>query len=331
MYDPHNEKVTHLWGTPEPQSVPTHSQCSSGMRLHHTCALAPHQLLIFHGKHRFLVPPALFDLKQRILSDLPATGDLPSRRIGASAVYVPNKDVVYLYGGLDSDGMSSNELFAFSVERKEWRKLGKAVVGGEDFGVLFHCAEVVGQRMYVFGGVNEKGKSNKVIVFSFEEDQNTWKEVATQKYTPKYRIFFRFFIDFLSHYSRFFRAGVYHSFVFGEGRSCIGYIDSEKLDTVHVFDAEREEWCKKRKVGGRVPAGRKYGTLTYSPDHKSAFLIGGIDSNQKVVDQVDTRKKNFIIFLSFILTFTNYAENISGVEVLEERRDKSHGRSLVRH
>ena len=110
-------------------------------------------MIILHGKNRFLLEPILFDVKERKFEEINLKGEKPEKRVNATCNFVEQFNKVFLFGGLDSDGFSSNLIYSLDVSHFVWKKLSPSFISKTDFGVHFHSS-VYGENgfLYFFGG-----------------------------------------------------------------------------------------------------------------------------------------------------------------------------------
>jgi leucine-zipper-like transcriptional regulator 1 len=109
--------------------------------------------------------------------------DAPKGRFGHSAVVY--NDSMYLFGGYTTDGFACNDLYEYSFECNEWRRLKPVADGRSVMPVdLFRHSAVVHQgSMYVFGGY--RSKANVLLEYRF--GTGAWSLVHTLGSAPKPR------------------------------------------------------------------------------------------------------------------------------------------------
>ncbi|ELR16677.1 BTB/POZ domain containing protein [Acanthamoeba castellanii str. Neff] len=193
------------------------------------------------------------------------TGDGPSERYGHSAVEWGGR--LFVFGGCDTQGAFSNELFEYHLERRVWRKLG----GGEDAeakdedgdqddlhypkGRHFHSAVVHNGSMYVFGG-KSNGYMDDLQCFHF--DSGVWtaiKASAKKQGSPPSKRY--------GHVAAVYNERMY---IFG------GYDDfGLKCNDLHEFDFKSREWHRIEQMG---TAPERY-HMTAVVRQGSLYLFGG--------------------------------------------------------
>lgn len=100
----------------------------------------------------------------------------PTPRFGHTAVQFGQS--MYVFGGFLTDGFACSELYEFSFETHEWKRLKPS---GLLPGDLYHHSAIVHEgSMYVFGG--HRSNSNSLLEYRFAT--NMWSSVITKGTPP---------------------------------------------------------------------------------------------------------------------------------------------------
>lgn len=105
--------------------------------------------------------------------------EMPETLEGFSAVAVPNRGI-FIFGGVDNDGIDQNSLFQYSPTNKSWRKMKSSIsgpTGRSNCGLSFSLNEEK-LKLYVFGGLNcQVGWTNTIWRGDIDQDTVNWVEV----------------------------------------------------------------------------------------------------------------------------------------------------------
>lgn len=141
----------------------------------------------------------------------------------AETAVVAVKDSLYVMGG-KTNGVATNAAWVFHVQSKSWKPL--APMGAKRFG---HGAAVLGNRIYVFGGIGSEGPTDFLqSVESFDSELGIWKKESS-------------LLVARSHFGiAEFNQKIY--LVGGESA------DSSALGLVEVFDPVTQQYTRKRDL-----------------------------------------------------------------------------------
>jgi N-acetylneuraminic acid mutarotase len=97
--------------------------------------------------------------------ELKPTGDIPTGRIGHTAVCNAEKGCLYVWGGVnetaDRGSRYMDDLFRFDIGTSTWHTV--ATNGEKPCARAFHTAVLYRGLMYIFGGCNGKGRFNRIF------------------------------------------------------------------------------------------------------------------------------------------------------------------------
>ena len=82
-----------------------------------------------------------------IWSSPPQYGELPTGRLGHSSVFVPELNVIYIYGGEDNGRHELSTLLAYEPYQYYWKNVSTGPVK-----IAFHSTVLVGGALVSFGG-----------------------------------------------------------------------------------------------------------------------------------------------------------------------------------
>jgi leucine-zipper-like transcriptional regulator 1 len=128
-----------------------------------------------------------YSITQRCWRRIEAKGQVPSRRFGHSGVVHTASNRLVIFGGWDGRD-TLNDLYEFSFETQEWKKL--ATAGTPPPHRYRHTAVIHENNMFVFGGV-DKTHSRFNDFQRLDLTTNTWSEVCTTGCIPSSRTFHR--------------------------------------------------------------------------------------------------------------------------------------------
>ncbi|XP_059213653.1 uncharacterized protein zmp:0000001301 [Centropristis striata] len=188
--------------------------------------------------------------------EIPQSGEVPSAREGHTLCVVKGK--LYLFGGVSSPDATEclPGVHSFDIVSLTWDCL---VIGGVALRTLRHSSAVVGDNIYVYGGILGGNPTDDLMVFNTAS--LTWTPVKTSGSLP----------PALSDQS--FALVGDQVFMFG-GHDAAG----EFCKDFHVFNTENLVW-QKWEVKGESPAACSGQTLTAHHD-KDIYLFGGKSKNE---------------------------------------------------
>lgn len=186
------------------------------------------------------------------------------RHCPSAAVY---NDRLYLYGGSDSFSrqpralgrVHHGDMWMFNGLTLEWR--GLSPMGEGPPPLSRHSSAILGNRLYVFGGCNDKGTFNNLYVLNIEEMM--WSEVhVAGPYVIRPR-------------SGHSSTAISDEEFLVIGGSC----DEDYFNDVHVFNCKERSWRRqKTKSNERAPAKRHLHTATLVG--RRVYVFGGCDDRQ---------------------------------------------------
>ncbi|XP_051876593.1 rab9 effector protein with kelch motifs [Pristis pectinata] len=188
---------------------------------------------------------------------IPQGGHIPLSREGHSMCVVKGK--VYLFGGRSHHLVDESlpGMYRFHIESLIWEKLQ---VNGIAPNTLNHCAALIGDNIFVFGGIQKGEVSDDLFMFSTVS--LTWTPVKTIGPPPAPRY---------NHASATV-GGLLYLFG-GIGMENFYYKDLHVLDTVTLTWSQCE-------VKGEGPCGR--GSHTFTSHHdKDIYVFGGSYCDQE--------------------------------------------------
>jgi len=119
------------------------------------------------------------DLATDTWSLVDATGDVPSGRSTATAVYDPMSDRLLVFGGNTATSATftaSGDLYALDLASAMWTRIDAT---GAPSPRLYHSATIVGREMIVFGGTGSFTGPFLGDAYAFDLDAGTWRGVAS--------------------------------------------------------------------------------------------------------------------------------------------------------
>ena len=116
-------------------------------------------MYVFFGKNGFILDSIIcWDFEKKEWQQINTEGTKMEKRFGSTVHFVDSKNSFFIFGGLDGDGFSSNQIFSLSLDSFNCQLLSKAIIDGQDYGVHFHAmAYDKKDNFYFFGGKSEKG------------------------------------------------------------------------------------------------------------------------------------------------------------------------------
>ena len=113
-------------------------------------------------------------MRSLILFYIGNLGSIPSPRSGSSLVVEPNNRYLLLFGGYSAPSMYLNDMYRYDTWNDTWIKVPVGPNGIKPRPVVSHAANVVGDYMYIFGGVYFKDTpTNQLAKYSFST--NEWE------------------------------------------------------------------------------------------------------------------------------------------------------------
>jgi len=195
-------------------------------------------------------------------------GDGPAPRYAASLVYVPNRDLVLLFGGA-SDGMGAtrfNDVWALDLAGKPtWTRV--PTEGEPPSGRYGHMAiyDPVGDRMIVFGGYDGAFEPD-VWQLSLAGDP-TWSELSLPGPGPTARDFGTVIYDPLGG----------RMLLFG-GNSVVGLAPATAANDVWALGLGAAPAWSRVATRGTPPSPRLLHASFYDPSRQRMVTMGGTDA-----------------------------------------------------
>jgi len=187
----------------------------------------------------------------------------PGKRYCHTAVVLDDSSRLIVFGGgsVIPDREYLNDTWELNTETMDWKEL--KCQGEIPAGRLGHTANLVNNKMYVFGGYDGESLRNELFVLDLETCQ--WTEVKDPEGngpTPRSQ---------------------HSSAVLGDKMIIFGGYDSEEQNDVFVFDTETQEWAELDVQGKNLPVSRyQHTSCCAKVNGRDALIVfGGFDSNQK--------------------------------------------------
>eukprot|EP00002_Diphylleia_rotans_P040670 TRINITY_DN9704_c0_g1_i4.p1 TRINITY_DN9704_c0_g1~~TRINITY_DN9704_c0_g1_i4.p1 ORF type:complete len:629 (-),score=92.08 TRINITY_DN9704_c0_g1_i4:240-2126(-) len=128
----------------------------------------------YNGTHLDDLARFQFDRKEWI-SLHPIDVRPPPRHSHTAVVF---QDSIYIYGGITTRSCILSDIYTYSIKRNQWiEKKANGEVPKPRWG---HSAVVIGDRMYIFGGLSNNGEYLNDI-FSYTFDTSTWNQVEVHQ------------------------------------------------------------------------------------------------------------------------------------------------------
>ncbi|KAI3456455.1 hypothetical protein Pfo_013118 [Paulownia fortunei] len=149
---------------------------------HSACILNQKKIIIFGGfggigRHARRNDLLILDTESGIMDILAAAG-APSPRLGHTSSLIG--DFIYVIGGRADPMNILNEVWVFSMAKKEWKLLQ---CSGSFFPPRHrHTAVVVGSKIYVFGGIHNDSILSTLYVL--DTDNSEWSEIESHGDQP---------------------------------------------------------------------------------------------------------------------------------------------------
>lgn len=190
-----------------------------------------------------------------------ADGKLPMSRNGSSVVFADNKLVVFGGTFTETEGKFSylNETWLLDCATLHWHKMN---CSGQPPGPRYnHTAQIVGSRMFVFGGRGPNGIYNDIFFLDLVEW--TWVPILTLAAIPSARL----------HHA---------STLVGKKIVIHGGWDGESkiFDDLWIFNTDSFSWMQPKTTG--FAPGARYGhSMTFTPNGK-IIVFGGCSMSEKI-------------------------------------------------
>eukprot|EP01133_Synstelium_polycarpum_P004287 gene4287-5006_t len=220
------------------------------------------KLLIFGGYNGvdFYDDVMLYDINSNTWQTKMTSGTPPCARYAHTATLVNNQTHIYVFGGSDDKMLCVNDLYCLDIKTWSWSII--PVSGTRPPHRTFHTTNLVGRKLYVFGGRESMQCYNDLHVFNL--DSGVWTTGIT---VPAIRQ------PLANHATAFIDKYLY----------IFGGIDGNKLnDSLWQLNIESMQWQQIEL--DHVPEARHKHTLTTSQDGTSLILIGGLGKAEKCLD-----------------------------------------------
>ena len=168
------------WSSPKVKGTPP------GPRESHAAVVIQEKMYVFGGWDAASVKETYndvysLDLIENRWEKVITQGMTPSPRAGMSAVADDAK--AYFFGGVDKSGTFSDDLYMLDTRTMNWFKPSTA--GSLPAVRADHTANLVGNKMYVFGGQSDAGEHADLWVLDL--NSLTWSNPGVQGDKPKAR------------------------------------------------------------------------------------------------------------------------------------------------
>ena len=180
--------------------------------------------------------------------------DQPLRSLSAAA-YMPDKEQLFLFGGLGNKGKGSEDSLknSYTYDGKQWKMIGDNSIGTRDHHEMVYDENK--KCIVVYGGSNAKREfDTKTWLFKNEH----W--VSLNIPSPGIRF----------HHAMAYDIERKRTVLFGGFVAKIGYGSDETWE----FDGER--WEKMNSTA--KPSGRGHHSMVYDPSRKKVLMYGGGDA-----------------------------------------------------
>ncbi|CAI5935254.1 unnamed protein product [Closterium sp. NIES-65] len=151
-------------------------------RSSHAIAVAGDKMFVFGGEFEPRVPIGnavhVMDLSTREWSIAPASGDIPSPRIGITMVALGS--TLYVFGGRDGDKNELSDFYSFDTVTGQWRLLttGDKSPPGRSYHTM--AADPHRAQIYIFGGCGTTGRFNDLWAYPVAPSHtNTWRQLPS--------------------------------------------------------------------------------------------------------------------------------------------------------
>jgi N-acetylneuraminic acid mutarotase len=175
------------------------------------------------------------------------SSDQPLRSL-SGAVYLNDKDQVFIYGGIGTSGYDDSLKESYSFDGKQWKRIADQSIGTHDHHEMAY--DVSNQMIVVYGGqTGTREFDTRTWIYK----DNKWKILNIPAPGPR----------------------VHHAMAYDVTRKKIvlygGY--SDKADTDETWEFDGIEW---KKVLTQInPGARGHHAMLYDPVSKKVLLYGG--------------------------------------------------------
>jgi len=215
-------------------------------RSSHSVSVIESKVYIYGGedtpRHVFDGQVHVFDLTERSWNAHSGSGELPSLRLGQTAVAVQNK--LWIIGGRNSNKEDMNDVYTFDINDFTWTKINTT---GDVLPICsYHTGTRIGNSVFVFGGCSgSAGRLN--AVWKLDTDKHSWTHITTRSTAEETPI---------ARGGPGFVALGDNLYVYG------GYSGKQELDDLWRFDVETATWNRILPKGIIPPARSVHCTTT---------------------------------------------------------------------
>jgi len=239
----------------------------------HTSTLFDHYIITIGGSsHNESINTeeiSIFDIFTHQWQKAEIRGFQPKFRYGHTAcLYDTNKIIVY---GGEVNEETSNEILILTIIQEDGQgfiiQCGKVSEERGDPRRCYHSAEIFGDQMYVFGGVDSKDRASNEL-WSFDLKELEWTKWPQEGDVPSHR---------LRHKSVLINNKM---FIFGGRNNTESFM---RMNDLHSLDLETFHWSEIRCTG-TLPSSRNGMSLV---EHKGLlFLFGGYTDNEEFSNEL---------------------------------------------
>ena len=173
--------------------------------------------------------------------------DQPVRSLSAAA-YLPDKEMIFIYGGIGKNGYDDSLRDAYTFDGKRWNKMANKSFGTRDHHEMAYDEN--SRSIIVYGGQTGNRMFDEQT-WIFRDDQ--WKALNIPGPGPR----------------------VHHAMAYDEERKKIvlygGFGDHTDYDDTWEFDGS--QW--KKMISSTSPGPRGHHSMVYDPSRKKILLFGG--------------------------------------------------------
>jgi N-acetylneuraminic acid mutarotase len=226
------------------------------------CYDAQHNGVWLHGGSRgghFFDDLWFFDLEKEKWQQVEAdTGPTPFRRREHTLVHDPRGNQLLMFGGLltDFQTQTSNELWAFDLATREWKRLKTGPSSRFLFGSAF---EADGRRLYVIGGLTKNATKVPPSLWVYDAALDSWDE-RTAIGMPR---MFGNSLVFLPRLNGLMGFG--------------GEVKHKESNSETWYDLIKLEWTAATSPTPLAP--RTAQGMEAAPESNQVFIFGGLDSS----------------------------------------------------
>lgn len=151
-------------------------------RHEHTSSVIGQKMYLFGGTdfEDYFGDLSIFDFTFNSWIQAKTHGKSPAKRSGHSAVV--HGTSLYIFGGGNNEKMF-NDIFVLDTDTLTWREI-KIANTFSPTQRLHHTANVVGNRMIVFGGTGKNNTENEVLSFDFDDLKWRKEEIESSEQAP---------------------------------------------------------------------------------------------------------------------------------------------------